>query len=70
MLVLREVTERPEAVEAGTVHLVGTDRVRIVGWTRQLLDDAGEYDKMARAVNPYGEWTDYWGISAKSSSCV
>jgi UDP-N-acetylglucosamine 2-epimerase (non-hydrolysing) len=55
VLVLREVTERPEAVEAGTVRVVGTDRARIVEWTRQLLDDPGAYEQMARAVNPYGD---------------
>jgi UDP-N-acetylglucosamine 2-epimerase (non-hydrolysing) len=55
VLVLREVTERPEAVQAGTVRLVGTSRARIVEWTRRLLDDRTEYDKMARAVNPYGD---------------
>lgn len=55
VLVLREVTERPEAVEAGTVHVVGANRARIVEWTRRLLDNPAEYSKMARAVNPYGD---------------
>ena len=55
VLVLREVTERPEAVDAGTVRVVGTDRERIVEWTRRLLDDAEEYRRMARAINPYGD---------------
>ena len=55
VLVLRETTERPEAVTAGTVRLVGADKEQIVLWTRRLLDDAGEYTKMARAVNPYGD---------------
>nr|MBC7244577.1 UDP-N-acetylglucosamine 2-epimerase (non-hydrolyzing) [Chloroflexota bacterium] len=55
VLVLREVTERPEAVEAGTVRVVGTDRARIVAWTRRLLDDRKEYEQMAQAVNPYGD---------------
>lgn len=55
VLVLREVTERPEGVEAGTVQLVGTDKARIVAATMRLLDDATEYDRMARAVNPYGD---------------
>ena len=55
VLVLREKTERTEAVDAGTVRLVGTDRTRIVAWTRRLLDDPLEYEKMARAVNPYGD---------------
>ena len=55
VLVLREVTERPEAVTAGTVRLVGTDRARIVGAARQLLDDPAAYASMARALNPYGD---------------
>jgi UDP-N-acetylglucosamine 2-epimerase (non-hydrolysing) len=55
VLVLREVTERPEAVEAGAVRLVGTDRTRIVEWTRRLLDDPVEYAQMTLAVNPYGD---------------
>ena len=55
VLVLRQVTERPEAVQAGTVRLVGTNRTQIVEWTRRLLDERAEYDKMARAVNPYGD---------------
>ena len=55
VLVLREVTERPEAVEAGTVRVVGTDRTDIVKWTRRLVDDPTEYGRMARAVNPYGD---------------
>jgi len=55
VLVLRETTERPEAVTAGTVRLVGADRAEIVAWTRRLLDDPAEYANMARAVNPYGD---------------
>ncbi|HLH23992.1 MAG TPA: UDP-N-acetylglucosamine 2-epimerase (non-hydrolyzing) [Chloroflexota bacterium] len=55
VLVLRDVTERPEAVEAGTVRLVGTDRGRIVAAASQLLDDPAAYARMARAVNPYGD---------------
>ncbi|MBN1890311.1 MAG: UDP-N-acetylglucosamine 2-epimerase (non-hydrolyzing) [Thermoflexales bacterium] len=55
VLVLRELTERPEAVDAGTVRVVGTDRARIVNWTRRLLDDPAEYAEMAQAVNPYGD---------------
>jgi len=55
VLVLREVTERPEAVEAGTVRVVGTDRERIVAETAQLLEDAEAYERMAQAVNPYGD---------------
>ncbi|MDO9541640.1 MAG: UDP-N-acetylglucosamine 2-epimerase, partial [Kiritimatiellia bacterium] len=55
VLVLREVTERPEAVEAGTVRLVGTDCAKIVANARKLLDTKAEYQKMAHAVNPYGD---------------
>jgi UDP-N-acetylglucosamine 2-epimerase (non-hydrolysing) len=55
VLVLREVTERPEAVEAGTVRLVGTKRERIVAETIRLLEDESAYNQMARAVNPYGD---------------
>jgi UDP-N-acetylglucosamine 2-epimerase (non-hydrolysing) len=55
VLVLRETTERPEAVEAGTVRLVGTDEHLIVDEVRRLLTDASAYEEMARAVNPYGD---------------
>lgn len=55
VLVLRETTERPEAIEAGTARLVGTDRNRIISEARRLLDDPGAYAEMARAVNPYGD---------------
>jgi UDP-N-acetylglucosamine 2-epimerase (non-hydrolysing) len=55
VLVLRRKTERPEAVEAGTVHLVGTDPVQIVSWVQRLLGDPANYDGMAQAVNPYGD---------------
>jgi len=55
VLVLREVTERPEAVEAGTVRLVGTDRQRIVAEAVRLLEDETAYLQMAQAVNPYGD---------------
>ena len=55
VLVSRDVTERPEAVDAGTVRLVGTDRERIVAEAGRLLDDPGAYARMARAVNPYGD---------------
>ncbi len=55
VLVLREVTERPEAVDAGTVCLVGVDRERIFDATRRLLDDDVTYQQMARAVSPYGD---------------
>jgi UDP-N-acetylglucosamine 2-epimerase (non-hydrolysing) len=55
VLVMREVTERPEAVDAGTVRLVGTDHARIVSEATRLLDDPVAYHAMARAHNPYGD---------------
>ncbi|TAK55115.1 MAG: UDP-N-acetylglucosamine 2-epimerase (non-hydrolyzing) [Gammaproteobacteria bacterium] len=55
VLVMREVTERPEAVEAGTVRLVGTDRRRIVEEASRLLSDPEAYRAMSRAINPYGD---------------
>lgn len=55
VLVLRENTERPEAVDAGTVRLVGTDEDLIVSEVSRLLTDAEAYDAMARTVNPYGD---------------
>ena len=55
VLVMRENTERPEAVVAGTVKLVGTDRDRIVAEARNLLDQEAAYLAMANAVNPYGD---------------
>lgn len=55
VLVLRDTTERPEAVKAGTVKLVGTSRARVYEEARQLLTDFREYEKMARAINPYGD---------------
>lgn len=55
VLVMRETTERPEAVAAGTVILVGTDRSKIVGETLQLLDDSLYYTRMSRIENPYGD---------------
>lgn len=55
VLVMREVTERPEAVEAGTVQLVGTDVDRIVGAASELLDDPEAYQRVQRAHNPYGD---------------
>jgi UDP-N-acetylglucosamine 2-epimerase (non-hydrolysing) len=55
VLVLREVTERPEAVEAGTVKVVGTDKQHIVDEANCLLDDPAAYARMAQAANPYGD---------------
>ena len=55
VLVLREVTERPEAVEAGTVRLVGTDQLQIIKETEKLLTKDALYRKMSRSINPYGD---------------
>jgi UDP-N-acetylglucosamine 2-epimerase (non-hydrolysing) len=55
VLVMREKTERPEAVEAGTVNLVGTDEEAIVAGARQLLENPKMYDRMSRVHNPYGD---------------
>jgi UDP-N-acetylglucosamine 2-epimerase len=73
VLVLREKTERPEAVEAGTVKLVGTDAGRIVAETMTLLDCPDEYDRMSHIHNPYGDGhaserieaacRDFWGMA-------
>ena len=55
VLVMRDTTERPEALDAGTVKLVGTDSGKIVNEVSLLLDDAEAYEQMSRAVNPYGD---------------
>ena len=55
VLVMRDTTERPEALESGTVHLVGTDYDKIVNEVSTLLEDAEAYAKMSQAVNPYGD---------------
>ncbi|WP_333497199.1 non-hydrolyzing UDP-N-acetylglucosamine 2-epimerase [Kluyvera sp. CHPC 1.251] len=55
VLVMRETTERPEAIDAGTVRLVGTDSQRIVDEVTRLLRDEDEYQRMSRAHNPYGD---------------
>lgn len=55
VLVMRNTTERPEALEAGTVKLVGTDYNMIVGEVSRLIDDTEYYDTMSRAINPYGD---------------
>jgi UDP-N-acetylglucosamine 2-epimerase (non-hydrolysing) len=60
VLVMRDTTERPEAVIAGTVKLVGTDATRIVTETQILLDDKKAYSEMSNAHNPYGD-----GMAAK-----
>ena len=63
VLVLRETTERPEAVSAGTARLIGTDVDAIVETVTELLRDGGAYRRMARAVNPYGD-----GLAAQRST--
>lgn len=55
VLVMRDTTERPEALESGTVRLVGTNHDLIVEEVSTLLDNQSVYDKMSRAVNPYGD---------------
>lgn len=55
VLVMRDTTERPEALHAGTVKLVGTDYGKIMANVSALLDNKAEYDKMSKAVNPYGD---------------
>jgi UDP-N-acetylglucosamine 2-epimerase (non-hydrolysing) len=55
VLVMRDTTERPEAVEAGTVKLVGSNRDNIIEEVQSLLDDPGEYQRMSKAHNPYGD---------------
>ena len=55
VLVMRDTTERPEALDSGTVHLVGTDYDKIVNEVSTLLDDAAAYEAMSKAVNPYGD---------------
>jgi UDP-N-acetylglucosamine 2-epimerase (non-hydrolysing) len=55
VLVMRDTTERPEAVDARTVKLVGTDKAKIISETNRLLDDPAAYEAMSRAHNPYGD---------------
>ena len=55
VLVMRDTTERPEALEAGTVKLVGTSRDTIVNELSRLLDDPASYELMSQALNPYGD---------------
>ena len=55
VLVLRETTERPEAVDAGTVEIVGTQSQRIIERTVRLLEDKKEYERMSKTINPYGD---------------
>ena len=55
VLVMRDTTERPEAVEAGTVKLVGTNPESIINEAQKLLDNQNEYERMSKAHNPYGD---------------
>ena len=55
VLVTRTTTERPEAVDAGTVLLVGTDTEKIISETKRLLDDPQQYEKLSQLHNPYGD---------------
>jgi len=55
VLVIRDTSERPEAIKAGTVKLVGTDYSKIVEESQKLIDDENEYKKMSKAYNPYGD---------------
>jgi UDP-N-acetylglucosamine 2-epimerase (non-hydrolysing) len=64
VLVMRETTERPEGVAAGTSLLVGADRTRIVAQAGRLLDDRAAYEAMALAHNPYGDGTASMQIAA------
>jgi UDP-N-acetylglucosamine 2-epimerase (non-hydrolysing) len=62
VLVMRETTERPEALESGTVRLVGTNHDLIVKEVSTLLDSKEAYEKMTKAVNPYGDGTTCYRI--------
>ena len=55
VLVMRDTTERPEGVDAGTLKLVGTDEETIYRSFKELLENEEEYSKMSKAVNPYGD---------------
>ncbi|MEO0731018.1 MAG: UDP-N-acetylglucosamine 2-epimerase, partial [Pseudomonadota bacterium] len=68
VFVMRNVTERPEAVTAGTVKLVGTDRDAIVDAVSEVLLDGDAYDRMSRATNPYGDGHASQRIAAILSS--
>ena len=70
VLVMRETTERPEGIAAGTARLVGTDRVRIVAGTNALLDDPDAYAAMARAHQPFGDGLAAQRISAVLAGCL
>ena len=55
VLVMRDTTERPEALASGTVHLVGTDYDKIMNEVSTLIENVSAYEKMSKAVNPYGD---------------
>ena len=55
VLVLRRETERPEAIAAGTAKLAGVEKEQIISMTQELLDNKASYERMAHAVNPYGD---------------
>ena len=65
VLVLRETTERPEGVRAGTARLVGTDEERVFSEAARLLEDPSAYREMAQAVSPYGD-----GKAAERTACA
>ena len=67
---MRETTERPEALNAGTVRLVGTDFNKIVAETSRLLEDSTYYDQMSKAVNPYGDGFACQRIVTKTKEIV
>jgi UDP-N-acetylglucosamine 2-epimerase (non-hydrolysing) len=69
ILVLREKTERPEAVDAGTVKLVGTDLARILNEANALLDDPEEYQRRSHIHNPYGDGHACERIEAALQEC-
>ncbi|MBR4298371.1 MAG: UDP-N-acetylglucosamine 2-epimerase (non-hydrolyzing) [Bacteroidales bacterium] len=70
VLVMRDTTERPEALAAGTVKLVGTDYNKIVNEVSILLDNPAEYEQMSKAVNPYGDGRACERIVEKVSECI
>jgi len=70
VIVMREKTERPEAVEAGTVRLAGTDPDRIVSEVSRLLDDPAAFESMARVHNPYGDGTASRQIAAATLASI
>jgi len=70
VLVLRDTTERPEGIKAGTAKLVGTDSLKIVTETERLLDNATEYEAMSKATNPYGDGKASQRIARIIDACI